>query len=320
MRMSSPEKIEEVSKYYFEHGEEKTLSAFKIKPDSVRRYLSEYRKTIGKEEYDKYLALSRIKHQYSLDELKTLADGKGFYSPFITPHRLKLETNKIKFGVVGDSHIGSVYFIPNWWDEMIEKMKSENVDFICHVGDVTEGMNSRPGHVYELSHIGYDKQKAESILQLGKWEKKWYLISGNHDLWHHLSVGADIVKDISGYINADYLGMHEGDLHINNIKIKLWHGSDGSSYATSYRLQKIVESLSGGSKPNILLAGHVHKSVYLPQERNIECISAGCLSMQSRWMRTKRLPAHAGYWIIDLEYTKQGITAFNPTWYPFYVI
>lgn len=176
------------------------------------------------------------------------------------------------------------------------------------------------GHVYELTHIGYDRQRDYAIEQLEKWNGKWYLISGNHDLWVQQQSGADIVKAIAKELkDADYIGQHEGDLHINNIKIKLWHGADGSSYSTSYRIQKIVESLQGGSKPHILIAGHVHKSVYLPQERNIECISAGCMSAQSKWMRTKRLPAHSGYWIIQVDYDDGGITGFSPKWFPFYI-
>jgi hypothetical protein len=104
-----------------------------------------------------------------------------------------------------------------------------------------------------------------------------------------------------------------------NAILKLWHGEDGDSYALSYRLQKIIESLSGGEKPNIILAGHTHKSFYLPNYRNVEAISGGAMCKQSRWMRSTRKANHSGFWRIDLWIGKRGITKCSPTWYPFYV-
>lgn len=43
-----------------------------------------------------------------------------------------------------------------------------------------------------------------------------------------------------------------------------------------------------------------------------------CLQNQTIFMKKKRTPAHVGYWIIDLDFTKQGIEKFKPTFIPFY--
>ena len=85
----------------------------------------------------------------------------------------------------------------------------------------------------------------------------------------------------------------------------------------SYRLQKIVESFSGGEKPNALFAGHVHKYVQI-SERNIYATSVGCLERQTSWMRGKRLSAHVGFCIVDIWVNKTGICKMSTTWYPFY--
>ena len=99
--------------------------------------------------------------------------------------------------------------------------------------------------------------------------------------------------------------------------MKLWHGEDGSSYALSYRLQKIIESLTGGEKPNILIAGHVHKYVKI-FERNVYALSVGTIQSQTPWMRGKRLAAHVGFCIGDYWVNKDGLAKMRETWYPFY--
>ncbi len=131
-------------------------------------------------------------------------------------------------------------------------------------------------------------------------------------------VGANIVEDIiSALPNAHYLGHDEGDIHIAGIIVRLFHGGDGGSYALSYRGQKIIEAISGGTKPNLLIAGHSHKSIYL-FNRNIHYIEAGTLQTQSSWMRGKKLAAHVGFSIADLTVADGSIKSLSYTWYPFY--
>jgi predicted phosphodiesterase len=91
-----------------------------------------------------------------------------------------------------------------------------------------------------------------------------------------------------------------------------------NSYAISYRLQKLVESFSGGKKPNILFGGHVHKQGYF-QIRNIQCFGAGCIQAQSAWMRSKRLSAETGFWVVRLKINNRGISRVQSEWFPFYL-
>jgi predicted phosphodiesterase len=201
-----------------------------------------------------------------------------------------------------------------------DEFRKEKVDFIVHAGDVSEGMSNRPGHVYELSQIGYDKQKEYAVSLFGQWtDTDIYAIDGNHDRWFIKSGGAIIVKDIAAVIeNFHFLGHDEGDISLKGKAIlKLWHGEDGNSYALSYRLQKIAESLSGGEKPNVMVCGHTHKYVKI-FERNIWIVSAGSLQAQTQWMRAKRIAAHVGFCIIDVWVNNNGVSKIRETWYPFY--
>ena len=182
-------------------------------------------------------------------------------------------------------------------------------------------MSHTPGHIYELDHLGYDAQKDEAIRLFGQWtETPIYAIDGNHDRWFIKSNGAIIAKDIAAALpNFKFIGHDEGDISLDGRAVlKLWHGEDASSYAFSYRLQKLVESFSGGEKPNILVAGHTHKTGNF-FERNIHVVGAGCIESQTKWMRGKRLAAHVAFLVCDAWVSPEGgIAKFSHTLYPFY--
>ena len=90
-----------------------------------------------------------------------------------------------------------------------------------------------------------------------------------------------------------------------------------NSYALSYRLQKLAESFTGGKKPNILLAGHVHKMCYV-FDRMIHCVSVPSLQMQTPWMAGKKIAAHTGFLIIEFDTNENGVCNFQFRYYPFY--
>lgn len=262
--------------------------------------------------------INQISNRYSIEELKIIAKGSPI-KPQIEKPLINFSGDHIKIGVMGDTHLGSKYTFERDIYSAFEHFKKEGVDLVCHTGDVTEGLSHRPGHMYELDYLGYDQQKEFAIKVLEQCPAPIYMIDGNHDRWYIKSNGAIIVKDICDALpNATYLGHDEGDIMLkNNISLRLWHGEDGSSYATSYRIQKVVESLTGGDKPNILLLGHVHKFAYI-FERHIHCVSTGCMQTQTPWMRGKRLSAHTGFSIIDLWLSNKGVSRFRQEFIPLY--
>jgi len=265
----------------------------------------------------------KLLKEFSKKEIQTiLQSGKLHEKPIEAKYpKINFTGKKIKFGVISDTHIGSVFFHEEWLKEAFIQFKKEQCEFICHCGDVVEGMSNRPGHVYELTHVGYDQQKKYTIEILAKFNNskiKMFFIDGNHDRWYIKSNGALIVKDIAKELPfAEFLGHDCADIKLNSAKLRVWHGEDGSSYATSYRLQKVIESFTGGEKPDILLTGHVHKQGYF-FERHIHVLSAGAVCSQSTWMRSKRLTNHAGFHIVELQINKVGISRCKVEWFPFY--
>lgn len=263
--------------------------------------------------------LKKIGEKFSPLELQAIANGGRLLPGMAKVPIVSFEGTHIRIGAITDTHIGSKYFKRERLIQAFDEFEKEGVNFVTHSGDVTEGMSNRPGHIYELDQLGYNDQREEAINVLSYWKGKMYLIDGNHDRWFIKSNGALIVQDIAKELpDAEFLGHDEGDISLNGFAtLKLWHGEDGSSYAVSYRIQKVIESLSGGEKPQVMFFGHTHKATYL-FDRNIHCYSMGCIESQSKWMRGKRISAHTGFWIIDLWVNEQGVCKAGSTFYPFY--
>ena len=319
MIRTSKKRIEDILAYVEEHGDEEALRIFDITGDTLSRYKRRYKNTFNEKDFNRKGIISKIEERYTEKELKALAEGGRIVPGQDKVPVVDFEGEHIKFGYLTDSHLGSIFACPEWVEQAFGVFRKEGCEFVVNSGDVTEGMSNRDGHVYELSHIGYDKQREHAIEVYSAWRGKIYFIDGNHDRWFIKSNGAIIVKDICEQLeDAEFLGHDEGDISLKGkATLKLWHGLDSSSYAVSYRLQKIIESFTGGEKPSVLLTGHTHKMGYF-FDRHVHVVSGGAICKQSTWMRGKRLANHSGFWIIDLWVGKQGVSKFQPTWYPFY--
>jgi predicted phosphodiesterase len=265
--------------------------------------------------------ISSILSNYSDKELELLANKSTLIRHKTQTKEIGFDGETFRIGFITDTHMGSIHFDENWYNSAVKEMIDKKVNFVCHAGDIVDGHYSQrlASQIYELSHIGYNAQKQYAVEMLNKIPFPVYIISGNHDITHHRNTGALIVKDIADSLeHVTYLGHDEGNLNINGVSIKMWHGGDTSSYASSYRVQKLIESFTGGEKPQLLLCGHTHKMVYL-FERNIHAFSGGALCKQSTWMRGKRLANHSGFWIIDVTVKKKSIVSCSGTFHNFYI-
>jgi len=312
-------KLREVVKFFKANSEQKTLDTFDLTNETLHRYLRKAKK-LGMETFNKNSVLEKISERFTDKELEAIASGGRLVPGLSQVPIVHFEGERIRFTLTGDLHLGSLYTNPDHVFQMFDESEKAGCEFIAVGGDVVEGMSNRAGHVYELSHIGYDAQKSHAKDILGEWGRIMYMIDGNHDRWFIKSSGAYVVKDICEALGERFifLGHDEGDISLKGkTTIKMWHGEDGNSYAISYRVQKIIESLTGGLKPGILSCHHVHKFNYI-FERHIHAISPGCIQMQSKWMRGKRIAAHTGFVICDAWVNNQGIAKVGLTWHPFY--
>lgn len=313
------EKLEKIISVYLSEGKDEVLNQFSLSEETFNRYLREARKR-GISTTDRGKIISQIVKNYTDKELEAIAKGGRIVPGYGKVPIIDFDGQRIRVGAMTDTHIGSDKMSPDRIYQAFEEFKKEKVDFITHSGDVTEGMSNRPGHIYELSALGYANQKALAVEIFKQWTTTdVYAIDGNHDRWFIKSNGAKIVEDIAKEVdNFHFIGHDEGDISLKGkATLKLWHGEDGNSYALSYRLQKILESLTGGEKPNAMLCGHTHKFVDI-FERHVFCTSIGCMQSQTPWMRGKRIAAHTGFAIIDYWVNDKGICKKTSTWHPFY--
>jgi len=320
------ERVAKIQAYVEEHGEEKAAEAFCLAASTIRRYCFYHKRNIDPNPPSEVPAkapkpsksLRLIEERYSAKELAMLARG-GILGEGVSEKMIHNFTGeRIRLGVLSDTHFGSKYTDPAYLQEAFKEFREFGVDLVVISGDITEGVSHRPGHVYECTHVGVDAQIKHATEVLGSWQDSPIdMISGNHDEWAFKAAGVDPVARIAKAIGANYLGSHEGDIVLGPVKVRLWHGQDGSSYAHSYRIQKVIEAFTGGDKPDVLIAGHVHKSLYC-YDRHVHALSAGAIQKQSKWMRTKRLPSHTGFWTIELTMNDEGVGRFTPTWFPFY--
>lgn len=258
-------------------------------------------------------------------ELKALLKSRAGGDPSVR-HKYEPAKSHYRFGVLSDTHIGSNKFSESLFEFAGDTFRKQKIKDVYHVGDILEGMSGRPGHVYELNRIGFTAQMdyAEQLWRDYMKGINTHGIIGNHDGWFMkkgdmgANPGVELERRLEGSNSPfEYLGDSEADVHLGKIRMKLFHPADGTAYATSYKLQKLIESFDGGDKPNIVLEGHYHKSLYM-NCRNVHGLECGTVCGQTGWMRGKKIPAHMGFWIVDVGADSHGVNSFNPTFYPGY--
>lgn len=257
------------------------------------------------------------KYKVSPKELEMLLKHKD--GPRHVDKPYKLGGRKISMLAITDSHCGHQAYDPRVMDLAAKVAKT--CDFAIHAGDIVEGHyeHKRPGHVFELTHVGGDAQVNYAASELRKLQIPLYFIAGNHCNTFMKIAGFDIGKRLEELIpKSTYLGMQHGTLEFDYGKrLQLIHPDGGSSYAISYKTQKIIDAMEGGSKPEILVIGNFHKAEYLFY-RNIHAVQGGCLERQTPFMKNLGLAAHVGFWKFDITLNKKGITSFRPTFFPSY--
>jgi predicted phosphodiesterase len=232
--------------------------------------------------------------------------------PYEVP--VKTKDNTIKFGVIGDTHIGSLYQRTDALKLFYKACAEEGVRHVLHVGDVIDGWHVYKGQEFELhpegrSWPGQRDMFAQAIPYNPDIET--IFISGNHDASYKNVIGM-VVGDELQRIRPDFkfVGQDVGDVILkakdgSQLKIRLVHPGGGTAYAISYRLQKFIEAIPGGDKPDLLCLGHYHKAEILPSYRNVCGIQAGTFQSQSPFMARQASAAHVGGWIVEATMGKK---------------
>lgn len=230
-------------------------------------------------------------------------------------------TEVIKFAIMGDTQFGSKYAQISYLHSFYDLCEKEGITDVYHTGDLTDGLKMRVGHEYELYEVSADDMRDDVIKNYpSRPGITTHFITGNHDASLYKQVGYDIGAAIaSGRPDMNYLGRDCAIINITpKCTLELRHPWDGTAYALSYKIQKMIEAMESDSKPNILAVGHYHKAEYLFY-RNVHALQTGCFQGQTPFTRGKGISVHIGGWIVTVRVDKNGyIQGFAPEFVPFY--
>jgi predicted phosphodiesterase len=228
------------------------------------------------------------------------------------------------FGVVADTHLGSRHYRPDVLRDLYDLFAAEGVTEVYHAGNWIEGESKVNRH--DISVFGLSSQIRYFIEEYPSRPGivTAYVAGDDHEGWYQqreqINIGRHLESEAlaAGRTDLKYLGYIEADVMLQaspgrTCAMRVMHGGGGSSYALSYRPQKIVESLQGGEKPNVLLIGHYHKQFYATM-RNVHVLLPGCTEDQSIFMRKHSIEAHVGGALVYLKQDDRDghVTDFVP--------
>lgn len=227
----------------------------------------------------------------------------------------------LRFAIMGDTQIGSKYAQLTHLHNFYDICAAEGITDVYHTGDITDGLKMRVGHEYELYEVSADEMCQDVIKNYPiRPGITTHFITGNHDASIYKQVGYDIGRAIANSRpDLKYLGRDCAVVNLTpNCTLELRHPWDGTAYALSYKMQKMIEAMESDSKPNIIAVGHYHKAEYLFY-RNVHALQTGCFQGQTPFTRGKGISVHMGGWIVTIHVSEDGtIQRFAPEFIPYY--
>ena len=225
------------------------------------------------------------------------------------------DNNKIKIGFVSDTHLCSKFERLEPLNLIYDIFENEGIGTVYHGGNWIDGefrFNKYEIHTRGLTpQVEYfiknypQRKNVETMIISGDDHEGWFAQRERINIGEYMQMKAEKM----GRNDLIDLGYLEADIEMRGTKGNSWlrimHGGGGSAYALSYTPQKIIESLQGGEKPRVLLLGHYHKIDYcFPRE--VHVIQMGCFQDQTIFMRKKKLQAHIGGGILELNQAHDG--------------
>jgi len=236
------------------------------------------------------------------------------------------ENNRYKFGVSSDKHVASKYCRLDVITDLYQRFADRGITHVLDGGNWIEGESRF--NKYDTTHVGVDEQCKElvRVMPQHKGLTTYAVWGDDHEGWYVQREGIDMgayaenMFHLAGrqdWVNLGYMEAHvilrNKNTGVENF-ISVMHPGGGSSYATSYRPQKIIEGLEGGEKPGILLIGHYHK-LDPGLVRNVWYLQMGTAQDQTPFLRKKGIEVHIGGAIVECEQDPEtgAIIEFTPT-------
>lgn len=221
-------------------------------------------------------------------------------------YQIPSNLDHLKLLLISDTHLASKYDRLDILRYLYQKAEDKKINYILHSGDLVDGRSNRPQHIYQLKETSYAGQRDYVIDKYPKSNIKTFVVSGNHEAMWYKQCGADILRDIATQRqDLIYLGSDCEDLKIGKLKIRLYHGKGGSSYAKSYKLQKYLDTIPLEERPHILQTGHIHQAFYMKQDKT-HCFQTSCLQDLTPYERSQGFNNDKSCWWLDIYMDNKG--------------
>lgn len=224
----------------------------------------------------------------------------------------------LRFGFCSDNHLCSHFERLDVLNLLYDLFESEGISTVLNGGNWIDGEARFNKNEIHTTGLGRQIDYAVKNYPFRSGVETWFVSGDDHEGWYNQREGINsgeyfqLMREQAGMFDLKHLGYVEADIDLNDpdSEIPMWcrvmHPGGGSSYATSYSVQKIVESFQGGEKPHILFVGHYHKMDY-SMPRNVHAIQMGTTCDQTIFMRKKKLEAHVGGGIAEFRRGPDGL-------------
>jgi hypothetical protein len=224
----------------------------------------------------------------------------------------------MKFGFTSDNHLCNYNSREDVLNCLYDIFEDEGIQIVFNGGNMVDGefrYNKNELHTFGCTNqLRYCAQN----FPYRKGITTKFVVGDDHEGWYvqreGINVGEHLVelRKKEGHNDFQYLGYGEADLLLSDPSepdkswLRLVHAGGGTAYATSYTVQKLVESYQGGEKPKIILVGHYHKMDY-SYPREVHAVQLGTTCDQTLFMRKQKIQAHVGGGTIEVRRDKMGI-------------
>lgn len=222
----------------------------------------------------------------------------------------RFEGSTFRFAAISDTHLNSHYERLDCLYAFYEIVKKEGIHYVLHSGNPIDGYADRINRG-QVRYVEFDAQSKYLAEMYPRQDgvTTMFITGECHEGWYAkqitTNVGLRMQDDAMriGRTDLKYLGHVEHDVRLGGPggpSIRLFHPGGGqSAYALSYKLQKVIESWTGGEKPDMVLVGHYHKSFYMDY-RNVPAFLVGCMQDQTPYMRGRHIQAMVAGWLITV--------------------
>ena len=271
------------------------------------------------------LGLSELKFGGVIEELKLkgydidimdksgskiiIKKNKGRSSKVIKPQMEEL--THIRQTWISDTHFCNEAQQLGLVNQIYKETRDKGITTVLHFGDVLDGdYHNRPEHQYALFRQGASRQLEYIVNYYPKVEGvDTYFITGTHDQTHAKNGGLFMGPAIERlrpdlHFMGDDKGVFSPKESPKTVE-EMYHPGGGCASSLSYKMQKYIDKMEPGCKPNILGSGHFHQS-HMMAYRNVIAFLIPCLTAKTNFAIRQGLENTMGAYFVDMYVNQKG--------------